>query len=148
MQRSRNLLTFVETESYWRDYSSDCYINVRRHFILKFIYLRLNLGLCITSIIFNNFNISFFCAHLIKINHANEQSRFYVNKYCKYYKNNTRIFFYKYYNLKKGGDNFTTRPIFRLVLRILIVIHDEEDTSTLNLGQTGNLQTLLRISFH
>jgi len=45
-------------------------------------------------------------------------------------------------------DKFTTRPILCLVLRIFVVIHDKEDTSTLNLGQTGNLQTLLRISFH
>jgi len=30
-------------------------------------------------------------------------------------------------------------PVLCVLFHILIVIHDEENTSTLNLGQTGNL---------
>lgn len=45
-------------------------------------------------------------------------------------------------------DSVASYPVLRVLFRIFVVTHDEEDTSTLNLGQTGNLQTLLRISFH
>lgn len=62
--------------------------------------------------------------------------------YCK-----TQISFRQIYsNPKKLRGGFHGARV--LPLSISYLRRDEEDTSTLNLGQTGNHQTLLRISFH